>query len=104
MFGLRYINEDVNNLEEVTVLRMANIYRWAPKVVSAFCLFVLWVSPFYVDLSILSLFTKILIFGLLAMSLDLLVGYTGLWALGDLIHFRVISLLDGDYDDSIRHH
>ena len=36
--------------------------------------------PSFCDRSILGLFTKMLIFGLLAMSVDLLVGYTGIWA------------------------
>ena len=39
-------------------------------------------SPFLVDLSILGVLTKILIWGLFAMSLDLLVGYTALWSFG----------------------
>lgn len=36
--------------------------------------------PFFTDLAIQSLFIRILIFGLLAMSLDILVGYSGLWS------------------------
>jgi len=47
--------------------------------------------PLYADLSIISLFTKILIYGLLVMSLDLLVGYTGLLAFGHAAFFGLAS-------------
>jgi len=45
-------------------------------------LFAAMVIPVFGDLAIVGLTTKILIFGLLAMSLDILVGYTGLWSFG----------------------
>jgi branched-chain amino acid transport system permease protein len=47
--------------------------------------------PIYADLSIVSLFTKILIYGLLVMSLDLLVGYTGLLAFGHAAFFGIAA-------------
>ncbi len=49
------------------------------------------ISPLFLDVSIISLFTKILIFGLLAMSLDLLVGYTGLWSFGHASIFGIAA-------------
>lgn len=52
---------------------------------------VLITLPLYADLSIISLFTKILIFGLLVMSLDLLVGYTGLLAFGHAAFFGLAA-------------
>jgi branched-chain amino acid transport system permease protein len=60
----------VRNLNKKTAL---------PLIVAACLVLGGVVLPLFADLSILGLFTKILIFGLLAMSLDLLVGYTGLW-------------------------
>ena len=47
--------------------------------------------PIFVDLAFISLFTKILIFGLLVMSLDLLVGYTGLLAFGHAAFFGIAA-------------
>lgn len=43
--------------------------------------------PIYADSPIVSLFTKILIYALLAMSLDILVGYAGLWSFCHAIFF-----------------
>lgn len=45
--------------------------------------------PAFGDLAHLSLATKILIYGLLVMSLDFLVGYTGLWAFGHAAFFGI---------------
>ena len=51
--------------------------RFAPPLV----VFVFLISvPIWLDISIISLITKILIFGLLAMSLDMVFGYLGLWS------------------------
>ncbi|MCX8023545.1 MAG: branched-chain amino acid ABC transporter permease, partial [Syntrophorhabdaceae bacterium] len=47
--------------------------------------------PLYADLSLVSLLTKILIFGLLVMSLDLLVGFTGLPAFGHAAFFGLAA-------------
>lgn len=52
---------------------------------------VLLTLPVYADLSIVSLVTKILIYGLLVMSLDLLVGFTGLSAFGHAAFFGIAS-------------
>jgi len=65
-------------------------------------LLLLLTLPFYADLSIVSLFTKILIYGLLVMSLDLLVGYTGLLAFGHAAFFGIaaytIAILGKHFD------
>ena len=55
------------------------LFRFAPYVI---ILLFLLTSPAYTGVAFVSLLTKILIFGLLAISLDLLVGFTGLWAFG----------------------
>jgi branched-chain amino acid transport system permease protein len=65
-------------------------------------LLLLLTLPLYADLSIVSLFTKILIYGLLVMSLDLLVGYTGLLAFGHAAFFGIaaytIAILGKHFD------
>ncbi len=48
------------------------------------------VTPF-LDLFLQSLVTEILVFGILAMSLDILLGYTGLPSLGHAAYFGVAS-------------
>jgi len=53
------------------------LFRFVPYVVIGLFLVIL---PSFVGLALVSLTTKILIFGLLVMSLDLLVGYTGIGA------------------------
>ena len=55
------------------------LLRFAPFI--AIGLFLIIVPPF-LDIGVLSLLTKILIYALLAMSLDLIYGYTGLWSFG----------------------
>jgi branched-chain amino acid transport system permease protein len=52
-------------------------------------------SPFLFDAAMISLFTKILIFGLFAMSLDLLVGYTALWSFGHAAFFGIAGYSTG---------
>jgi branched-chain amino acid transport system permease protein len=58
--------------------------------------------PLYTDLSIVGLVTKILIFGLLVMSLDILVGYTGLSAFGHAAFFGIaaytVAILSKHFD------
>jgi branched-chain amino acid transport system permease protein len=66
--------------------------RFVPYIVIGLFLLTL---PFYTDLSIVSLFNKILIYGLLVMSLDLLVGYTGLLAFGHAAFFGIGAYTTG---------
>jgi branched-chain amino acid transport system permease protein len=58
-------------------------------------LFVSVTLPFIFGESLLGVLTKILIFGLFAMSLDLLVGYTALWSFGHATHFGVAAYTTG---------
>jgi branched-chain amino acid transport system permease protein len=51
--------------------------------------------PAFAASPIVSLFNKILIFALLAMSLDLLVGYAGLWAFGHAAFFAIAAYTTG---------
>ncbi len=51
-------------------------FRFAPYIIVGL---ILTVSPPFMGLPVLGLATKILIFSLLVMSLDLVVGYSGLW-------------------------
>jgi branched-chain amino acid transport system permease protein len=75
------------------------VFRFAPA--SVVILFLI-ASPIFADLAYISLFTKILIFGLLVMSLDLLVGYTGLMAFGHAAFFGIAAyttaILTNHYD------
>lgn len=70
---------------------MANKNRIVLWLAFIVCTVVFLVSPLFVDVAILSLFIKILIFGLLVMSLDLLVGYAGLWAFGHASIFGIAA-------------
>lgn len=66
--------------------------RFAPVTV---ILIFLLVSPKWLDISIISLLTKILIFGLLAMSLDIVFGYAGLWSFCHAGLFGVAAYTNG---------
>ncbi|MGD0659588.1 MAG: branched-chain amino acid ABC transporter permease [Syntrophorhabdales bacterium] len=47
--------------------------------------------PWFLDTPIVSLITKVLCFGLLAMSVDIAFGYTGLWTFGHAAIFGVAA-------------
>lgn len=68
------------------------LFRFAPYVLVGLILVTL---PTYASLPLVSLATKILIYGLLVMSFDLLVGYTGLWSLGHAAFFGVGAYTTG---------
>src|SRR3990170_8833322 len=51
------------------------------------CLAALLVLPYFAEKYYVQLFTKILIMGIFAMSLDLLIGYTGLVSFGHAAYF-----------------
>lgn len=68
------------------------VFRFAPHIIIGLSLMLL---PNYLDLSLVSLLTKILIFGLLVMSLDILVGYSGLWSFGHAALFGVGAYTTG---------
>jgi branched-chain amino acid transport system permease protein len=68
------------------------LFRFAPYIVVVLFLTTL---PTYAGLSLVSLMTKILIYGLLVMSLDLLVGYTGLWSFGHAAFFGIGAYTTG---------
>jgi branched-chain amino acid transport system permease protein len=69
-------------------VRKERLFRFAPSILVGLLILTL---PLYADLSIVSLFTKILVYGLLVMSLDLLVGYTGLMAFGHAAFFGITT-------------
>jgi branched-chain amino acid transport system permease protein len=68
------------------------LFRFAPYVI---IILFLVTFPAYTGLALVSLLTKILIFGLLAISLDLLVGFTGLWAFGHAALFGLSAYTTG---------
>jgi len=68
------------------------LLRFAPYAIIGLFLVTL---PAYTGLAVVSLLTKILIFGLLVMALDLLVGYTGLWAFGHAALFGLAAYTTG---------
>jgi len=52
-------------------------------------------APAWMDVSLISLMTKILIFGLLGMSLDIVFGYVGLWSFCHAALFGVAAYTHG---------
>lgn len=68
------------------------LFRFAPAIMIASLLMVL---PLFVGTALVSLLTKILIFALLAMSLDIAFGYTGLWSFGHAAIFGVGAYTSG---------
>src|SRR3990170_1506895 len=66
------------------------------------CLAALAVLPFVAEKYYVQLFTKILIMGIFAMSLDLLIGYTGLVSFGHAAYFGaagyVLALVPPQYE------
>jgi branched-chain amino acid transport system permease protein len=68
------------------------LLHFAPYIVIG--VFLTTVPPF-LDIAVLSLLTKILIFALLAMSLDLIFGHTGLWSFGHAGLFGVGAYTTG---------
>jgi branched-chain amino acid transport system permease protein len=61
----------------------------------AMCVGVLIVLPSFMSSYIRDILTKVLIFGIFAMSLNLLYGYTGLWSLGHAAYFGVAGYTVG---------
>jgi len=68
------------------------LFRYTPFI---FVILVLAILPAFAGLALVSLTTKILIYGLLVMSLDFLVGYTGLWAFGHAAFFGIGAYATG---------
>lgn len=74
------------NLKSITQLWPGQLFRFAPYIASGVILILLPpLLPSYVQ----SMMTKILIFAIFAMSLDLIMGYTGLISLGHAAYFGV---------------
>ncbi len=59
------------------------------QVVAAVIFFLLLVSPPFLSSFLLTLLTQALIYGILAMSLDIILGYTGLASLGHAAYFGI---------------
>ena len=72
-------------------LRNEQLVRFLPAFVIVVLLFI---APIWTDISLISLITKILIFGLLAMSLDIVFGYVGLWSFCHAALFGVAAYTD----------
>lgn len=53
------------------------------------------IGPLFIGTALVSLLTKILIFALMAMSLDIAFGYTGLWSFGHAALFGVAAYTNG---------
>jgi branched-chain amino acid transport system permease protein len=75
----------------IEVSRGKRLVYLAPVIVIA--LFLLAV-PFALDTAIISLVTKILCYSLLAMSVDIAFGYTGMWTFGHAAIFGVAAYAD----------
>lgn len=63
--------------------------RIVPFILSALILALLIVVPFTAPIFIISTLTEVLIFGIFAMSLDLLIGYTGMISFGHAAFFGI---------------
>jgi branched-chain amino acid transport system permease protein len=76
--------------------------RTAAVVAMLACLAALAVLPLVADKFYVQLFTKILVMGIFAMSLDLLIGYTGLVSFGHAAYFGaagyVLALVSPQYE------
>jgi branched-chain amino acid transport system permease protein len=59
------------------------------QVIAALVFFLLLVSPPFLSSFLLTLLTQALIYGILAMSLDIVLGYTGLASLGHAAYFGI---------------
>lgn len=70
----------------------ARVVHFTPALV---ILAFLFAGPFLIGTALVSLLTKILIFALMAMSLDLTFGYTGLWSFGHAALFGVAAYTNG---------
>ena len=53
------------------------------------------IGPLFIGTALVSLLTKILIFALMAMSLDIAFGYTGLWSFGHAALFGAAAYTNG---------
>jgi branched-chain amino acid transport system permease protein len=75
-------------------MRLGNrpLVRFAPAIA---VVILLMAAPAWIDISLISLITKILIFGLLAMSLDIVFGYVGLWSFCHAALFGVAAYTNG---------
>jgi branched-chain amino acid transport system permease protein len=76
----------------ITLLDRNRLLRFAPGIILALFLIAL---PLFMGVALVGLFTKILIFALLVMSLDLLVGYSGLWSFGHAAFFGIAAYTTG---------
>ena len=75
---------------------MTEIKDKLARFIPAIALVILLLSaPLWMDISITSLLTKIMIFGLLAMSLDVVFGYIGLWSFCHAALFGVAAYTNG---------
>lgn len=73
-------------------LKRERIFRIAVYVILGVILLAL---PLYTKVPLVSLVTKVFIFALLTMSLDILVGYAGLWAFGHAAFFGIAAYTTG---------
>lgn len=73
-------------------LSSRQLLRFTPAIA---VVLILAAAPAWIDISIISLITKILIFGLLAMSLDVVFGYVGLWSFCHAALFGVAAYTNG---------
>lgn len=74
------------------MLNKERLLRFAPLI--GIGLF-LATGPFFLDVALISILNKILIYALLAMSLDLIFGYAGLWSLGHAAFFGIGAYTTG---------
>ena len=76
----------IANVKSITQFQQKQLVRFAPYIIIG-AIFIL--SPPFLPLYLQSMMTKILIFAIFAMSLDLLMGYTGLISFGHAAYFGV---------------
>ncbi len=76
----------------MTLVNKERVFRFMPLIVIGLFLMT---APAFLGMALVSILTKILIFALLAMSLDLIFGYAGLWSLGHAALFGVGAYTTG---------
>jgi branched-chain amino acid transport system permease protein len=75
-------------MNKASVSSMKALFHYAPLIVIAAFL---GLAPLCIGTALVSLLTKVVIFSLLAMSLDIIFGYTGLWSFAHAAIFGVAA-------------
>ena len=91
----------INNRKPINQPQLKKLTRFSPYIAGAVVFIIL---PAFLPLYVQSIMTKVLIFAIFAMSLDIIMGYTGLLSLGHAAFFGVggytVAILISKYNIS----